>query len=244
MNDKKNDKIINLGCKSGCGTCNEKSTDAFIENIEEEIRQENWQRLWDKYGKFITYASCVILAGAGFYGMWQRQDMADREAISAKYTEVQMNLMSGNPGIALNQLREISNVSKKEYAILAKLDYAAIMRDQGDKKALAEFKSIYSDQKAHELYRGIAYIFYVNAALDLMTQAEIVTALPEFIKDLKASYKGKAWDIMAKESLAFCYIKQGDKESAKQTLTEIAKSTNVPEAMLERCKILLHSLEA
>ncbi len=218
-------------------------TDSFVDSIEEEIRNENWQRLWDKYGKLITYVSCAIIAGVGIYGMWQKQDRADREAISTRYTFIQSALVSGDNQSAISQIKELSGVSKRDYATLAKFEYAAILKQNQDKKALSEYKEIFEDKKNNNILRDLAYIFYVNSALDLMPAKDLISNIDNFIKNLKEKYIGKSWDLLAKESLAFCYMKQGDKEQAKIALMDLAKTHGITESMLERTKILLHSLE-
>ncbi len=218
-------------------------TDSFVDSIEEEIRNENWQRLWDKYGKLITYVSCAIIAGVGIYGMWQKQDRADREAISTRYTFIQSALVSGDNQTAISQIKELSGVSKKYYATLAKFEYAAILKQNQDKKALSAYKQIFEDKKTNNILRELAYIFYVNSALDLMATKDLFSDTDNFIKNLKEKYIGKSWDLLAKESLAFCYMKQGDKEQAKIALMDLAKTHGITESMLERTKILLHSLE-
>lgn len=226
---------------NNCG-CDGKKIDSFVDSIEEEIRNENWQKLWDKYGKLITYASCAIIAGVGVYGMWQKQDLSDREAISSRYTLVQSSIMSGKQDVALSQIRELSNVSKKDYAVLAKFEYAAILREKDQKEALFEYKSIFEDKSTTEMLRDLAYIFYVSSSIDLLPAKDLGLVIDGFIKDLNEKYIGKTWDLFAKETLAFCYIKQGDNESAKTALQSLAKTTGIPEAMAERVKMLLHSI--
>ena len=218
-------------------------TDHFVESIEEEIRTENYQRLWQKYGKYITGATTAILLVVAVYSMWQRQDASDREAISTKYTFVQNAIMAGDTATALSQIKELSNVSKKDYATLSKFEYAAILRNAGQKDALSEYKAIYEDSGVNVVLRDLAYIFYVNSAIDLMDTKEIGENIDNFIKDLKEKYIGKYWDLFAKETLAFCYIKKGDKESAKTALDDLAKTTGISEAMADRTKMLLHTID-
>ncbi len=220
-----------------------KRFDSFVDSIDEEIRNENWQRLWEKYGKTITYASCAILVGVAVYGMWQKQDLADREAISSRYTFVQNAIMAGDNATALSQIKELSNVSKKDYATLSKFEYAAVLRNAGQQDAIAEYKAIFEDKKVNAVLRDLAYIFYVNTAIDLMNATEIGKNMEDFIKNLKEKYIGKYWDLFAKETLAFCYIKQGDKKSAKEALENLAKTTGISEAMAERTRMLLHTIE-
>ena len=221
---------------------NEKA-DAFITSIEEEIRNENLQTIWDKYGKLITGASVAFLIAVGVYGMWQKQDASDREAISTKFSILQNTIASGvNPESYLPQLRELANVSKKDYAVLAKFEYAAVLRKQEDDNALAQYKSIFEDRHVNPILKELAYIFYVNTCLDLMKPSDLINSVEMFIGDLSGKYRDGFWPLLAQETLAFCYIKSDKTELAKKTLEELAKASEVPAGMAQRAKTILNSL--
>ncbi|MDR3031375.1 MAG: tetratricopeptide repeat protein [Holosporales bacterium] len=224
-------------------SCDKKKIDSFMESVEEEIRNENWQMLWKKYGKFITYLSAAILIGVGVYSMWQKRSQADIEAISTRFSSIQNAIMSGNVESYIPQIREMSNVPKKDYAILAKLEYAAILRDKNDRSCMDQYKMIFEDKGVNIVLRDLAYILYVNSCIDFMSASEIAKSIDGFIKELSEKYINGTWPLIAKESLAFCYIKYGEKDLAKQTLESIAKTSGIPVGMEERAKILLYSLE-
>ena len=232
MNDGK-DKRNNL---------NWRAPDNFVDDIEDEIRTENWQRLWMKYGKAATLVCSAALLFVGVYSMWQKKNLADTEAISARYTTVQNLIMMGKQDTALPQIRELASVSKKNYALLSRFEHAAILRDKMLSDALAEYKAIYEDKKVDETFRELAYVFYVNAALDLLPVKEIDSAIDGFIENLKSKYIGGSWDLLAKEALAFCYMKKGDTHAAREALEVLAKTNGITPGMSERAKMLLHSL--
>ena len=230
----------NKNCPGTCG--GESKFDGFVESIEEEIRNENWQRLWDKYGKFVTYASCAILLGVGVYGMWQKQDLSDREAISSRFTVVQSALMSGQIDAAISEIKALSTVSKKDYATLAKFEYAGALRAKKDQLALSEYKMIFEDKDVNKMLRDLSYIFYVSSAIDLMSTKDILANIDSFIKNLSENYVGQTWDLLAKETLAFCHMKAGNNDLAKSTLESLAKTTGIPDNMAERARVLIHSI--
>ena len=221
---------------------NQSKSDHFIDSIEEEIRDENLQMMWKKYGKLVVYTVSALLIGVIVYNMWQRQDLADREAISSRFIQVQGAIMAGDTTTALAQLKGLTTASKKDYATLAKFEYAAILRDKEQPDALAEYKAIYEDKEVTPVMRELAYIFYVSSAIDLMDAKEISSNIDTFIEELKKNYVGKSWDLLAKETLAFCYIKKGDKAMAKEVLEMLAKTTGIPEGMLDRTQTLLQTI--
>ena len=98
------------------------------------------------------------------------------------------------------------------------------------------------DEDVTPVMRELAYIFYVSSAIDLMDAKEISRNIDAFIEELKKNYVGKSWDLLAKETLAFCYIKKGDKKVATEVLETLAKTTGIPEGMLERTQTLLQTI--
>lgn len=227
FNKKKEDEVI---------------ADSFIDSIQEEIRKENWQKIWDKYGKLISIGVSCILIGSIGYNVWQKQDLEDREAISASFTNSQNELAANHTKTALTGFQEIGKSSKHNYAALAKFEEAAILIEKRDKAALDKYKSVFENDKVNNSIKDLAYIYYINTALDLMPEEELKTQLPSFISNLLSKYVGKSWDILAKESLAYCYLKQGDNEKAKQTLEELATTEDVPAGILERARELVQYL--
>ncbi|MDR1365067.1 MAG: tetratricopeptide repeat protein, partial [Holosporales bacterium] len=160
----------------------DKKFDSFIDSIEEEIRNENWQRLWEKYGKFATYGVCAIILAVGGYNMWQKQDLKDREAISARYVEIQNLAAIGNVSEAMEQFKALSTVSQTDYATLAKFEYAALLRSKKDLAAIAEYKAMSEDPKVNVLIRDLAYVFYVLTCLDIMPAKDLMLSIDGFIR--------------------------------------------------------------
>lgn len=224
FNNKKENKVI---------------ADSFIDSIQEEINKENWKRIWEKYGKIISIGvSCLIIVSIG-YNVWQKQDLEDREAISASFTNSQNDLAADRTKSALTGFKEIGKSSKHNYAALAKFEEAAILREKQDKTALEKYKEVFENNKINNSIKDLAYIYYINTALDLMPEDELKTQLPSFISNLLGKYIGKYWDILAKETLAYCYLRQENTEKAREALEELAKTENVPAGMLERARELV-----
>ncbi|MDR0630602.1 MAG: tetratricopeptide repeat protein [Holosporales bacterium] len=230
MNEKKDNNTI-------------QKVDAFIDSIEEEIRNENWQDLWSRYSKYISGAFIILTITIGGYGSWKKRELAKNEAISHRYSIIQNSIIKGDIDEAIPQLKELSKISKNNYSALAKFEYASILRSKNDKKAADQYKQISDDKKAHKIFRELAYVFYVHTCLDLLSQAELKLKLDEIIKTLSGKYIGCDCNLLVMEALAFCYIKQNKNDLAKQTLINLAKTNGIPQCMQERARILLNYIE-
>ena len=230
-------KIImeNKNCKS----CADRAHDSFVESIADEIRTENWQKIGKKYWKPIGVLLCVMVAGAGGYNSWNNNKRAEKDAISSQFFAAQSMIMSGDFEKGVTNLKHLIGVRNEDYAALSKLEYAAVLCNQKDNEALAVYRSVFSNEKSNVLLRDLAYVFYVNAALDMMSDEEIGVNIDEFINQLSGEYSNSVWKILAKESLAFCYIKMGRNDLAKSELESLIKMQKVPNAIAERSKIVL-----
>ncbi len=213
--------------------------DSFIDSIEEEIRKENYQKLWNKYGKLLSTIVVVGLLGVFGRSFWQKRVLAENEAISAQFTLAQNKLSAGNVDEALANFREIGKNDKNTYSTLSKLEYAAMLHEKNDKKAIEQYISIYKNNKAPQILRDLAYIYSINASFDLLSDNEIEKKLPEFIKELSTNFVGKKWNFLALETLGYCYIKQKNFKSAHQTFSNLAKTEGIPDGMLERTREIL-----
>lgn len=228
---------------SGYSSDADRATDIFAESIKEEIQQENWQNLWNKYGVLVTSVIAGIMLAISIYSVWQRKDLEEREAISVKFTAVQNAIMSGDPEQGIEQLKELSHVDNKSYALLAKMEYAAILARKNDKQSLEIYKSIFEDQKADNLFKNLAYILYTNSAIDLMDAKTLNAEIGKIIETLSAeTFQEGPWSLLAKESLSFCYIKVGQNENAKKVLENLVKTDGIPDGIAERSRMLIQSL--
>jgi hypothetical protein len=229
-------------CDKSCG--DDAGFDSFVESIEEEIRGEKWLSIWNKYGKIISFSIIALVVSVGVYHMWLQQDRYEREAVSHSFSMAMNSLSHEKVELVVPAFRELSSSPKEPYGSLAKLMYAAILRTKNDRMAIALYKQISENEKVDSTFREFAYIMYVNTSLEIMSTKEITEELDGFIDTLSKKYINCAWRIIALETLAFCYIKYGKNDLAKESLIKLAKMPGVPQAMAERARILIGMLNS
>lgn len=218
--------------------------DSFIDSIHEEIKKENYKKIWDKYGKSISAFIGIILIATIGYNSWKKQDLADREALSYSFIQAQTEINNNNTDKALLKFREIGKSSKQIYATLAKFEYAAALREKQDyNRVLKQYKDIFTNDKSPDELRHLAYIYYINNALDFMDNKELKQNIDKFIETLSNDFIGKEWDLLAKESLAYCYLKLNKKSEAKKVLVQLAKTEKIPDGMLDRTRKLIQYID-
>ena len=93
----------------------------IIREVDEELRRENWETLWRKYGKLIIAAALALVLGtAGVVG-WREYDRSQREAAGGVFGTVIAEVEnSEKPGVAADILAAYIPGAPDGYAMLAR----------------------------------------------------------------------------------------------------------------------------
>ena len=104
----------------------------FINEVEEELRKDDYNRLLKKYGPAIGVVLFLIIAGTGFLEF--RKYAADKkaQAVSAIYTAADKQLDEGSQDEAVAAFIDLGATGPEGYAGLSFMRAAAIREDQGD----------------------------------------------------------------------------------------------------------------
>ena len=212
--------------------------DIFRE-IDEELKQEDYLRLWKKYGNHVIAAVAVVLiAIGGFYGWRQYQDNRRLEA-SDRYAEAQTLAASGKKEDAAALFAQLAEQSGGGYHILAELQRASLRAASGDTAgAIAIYDSIAADTGVDPVMRDLATILSVLHSIDT-TKADRATL------DAKLAALDKPdgpWRHSARELRALLAQKAGDAARAKQLYTQLSDDVEAPEGIRARAAEMLSSL--
>ena len=52
--------------------------DGIFREIDEELRQEQFARLWKRYGRIFVTGACIIVATVAGYKAWENYDLSNR----------------------------------------------------------------------------------------------------------------------------------------------------------------------
>ncbi|MGB1076897.1 MAG: hypothetical protein ACPG05_01205, partial [Bdellovibrionales bacterium] len=139
----------------------EKLQDDMIRDVDESLRQEMLQELWDKYGStFVTAVAGVILLTAVVSG-WDSYKTSKNEA----YTTALIDALDGGTPIA--NLESYIESHTGAHQVIASFELAGQYRTEGDlEKANALYKDISENKKASPLYRDLATLLYVATSTD------------------------------------------------------------------------------
>ncbi len=208
---------------------------AFFEEVDEEVRNEKFKELINKYGGYILTFVILVLAFAVGYekiGEWR---VNKAEQTNARYVQA----VSASSDYE-NNIAELEGIVQTEtglYKDIARLQIANILLDNNQTdKALTVLAQINDDTAASDKIREIAAVKLATYKIDSSSYSEIERILDPIVK------KGGAWAPMAKELLAMSAIQNKDMDRAKAIYEELLAAGNISEEFKARINDMLASI--
>lgn len=206
-------------------------TDLFRE-VEEDLRREQFSKLWDKYGLYlIGVAAGIVLIAAAFIG-WRAWSNAQKVEMSARFDEVVRQAERAEPEDAAALFGSLAAEASGGYETLARLRAADALLEAGDRAAaLAAYEHV-ARSGAPAIVRGMARI---KAGFILVDEASYDDMKARLQPLLTAS---SPWHENALELLALSAAKEGAWQDVNTNAQAIIGNPSVPPGLRDRAHIL------
>ena len=212
--------------------------DAFIREINEDLKNDNMRLIWKKYGVYIVSAVAIILTITVSFETIKAWRMRQFEAWSNSYAFALALEKDGNFDESLTVLREIQSSRSGIYADLALIQEVSVLFGQGKSdEALALLEKIISDKKINKKLLDAAVMKLVSYKIDFAPAEELKALL------LPLTDEKNSWSLEAKELLALLFVREGDLEQARGIYDEIIETAGTNENLKSRVKDMLAALE-
>lgn len=209
---------------------------AFFEEVDEEVRNEKFKQLINKYGGFILTVLILALSLAVGYekiGEWR---IRKAEQKNIQYVQAVAPHADYESNIA--ELENIVATEKGLYKDMARLQIANILLDNEQKdRALTDLEQLYSDVNTADKIREIAAVKLATYKIDSASYDEIQKILL-FITNNENS----SWKNMAKELLAMSAIQHKQYEKAKSIYQELLNDEHISDEFKARINDMLASI--
>lgn len=212
--------------------------DALIREVNDDLREEQMNLLWKRYGNVIIGAAVfVVVIVAGYQG-WKSYSASIRMSEGEAFYAAEIAAKDGNNQDALSQLANLGQSGKSGYGVLAQFHQAAILSGQGDAMGAAfVYKSIADSNSSHSDIGGLALI------LGALQEIKSSSNRDDLYKRLNgANTDDNPWRFSIREVLALVEIEAGNKENAAMLLGLLATDNGTPEGIKSRARKLLAGL--
>lgn len=203
--------------------------DSLFREIDEELRQDQFNKLWKKYGNYALAVAVLAIVGVAGYQFWQTRVLERRAADSAVFTTALRNAIDNKSAEASQTLTKLAETGTEGYALMSKLDLAGVKARDGQKAdAAAAYLAIANNQETAPELR--------NLALLLSVLQEIDSGDPKTLSDRMAPLVASAnpWRYNAKEFTALLAQRMGDIQRAGQLFRELADDATAPSGIRAR----------
>lgn len=211
--------------------------DAFIREIDEEIKNDRIKKLWDQYGLFIILFVIAAVSAAVSYETFKSWKEKRNQQYSNSYAYA-LNLQNqGRYAESLEVLEKMKEADNGIYSDVAEIQIANILVDQGKtNEAVKILEEVVNKKSFNKQMRDVATIKLASYKLD--------TAPSEEIRKLIVSYteSENSWTNIARELLAMLAVRDADFAQAKKLYNDIANSTGATETLKARAKDMLATL--
>lgn len=213
--------------------------DTLLREVDEELRREQMEKLWQRYGSVIVAAAALFVAGVGVYKWMEGRRIAAAEAAGTQFEQALRLSNDKKPDEATKLFETLAKDGPRGYAALAKLQLASQHAGAGRAaEALAAYETLAKDAGADDLLRGFAQ---VQAASLRAGQADF-TEMQNRLNDLVGD--ASPWRANARELLGLAALKAGKTAEARREFERLLGDRNTPPAVLDRAKIVLGSIIA
>lgn len=190
----------------------------FINEVEEELRKDEYNRLLKRYGPFLIGLIVAVVAATGY--MEYRKSSADKAARAVSFAYVQAGeKVVDNPQGAVTDFIAISKKAPSGYAGLSLMRAAAIELDQGNR------------ERAVELFDQAAATFEMPRHAQLaQLKAGYVLAGDGRYADVAnrmgpLAAKDQPYEYLARELLGFAAMQDGNLSGAREQFSYL---DNIP----------------
>ena len=208
--------------------------DAFLREIDEEVRKERFAKLWDKYGVLVLgVAGAIILTVAGW--KWYQSYTHEQAArAGAQFVEITQLFSDKKKEDAIQGLEQIAKDGPSGYGQLAKLRLAAQARKDGKTdEAVTHYEALVNDSGADELLRSFAQLQIAALKVDTAPWTETQNRLNDLVKE------ESHWKFAARELMGLAAFKAGKYDQARQAFTELMAGSDTPATIRQRAQIVM-----
>lgn len=208
-------------------------SDVFNE-VDEEVRQEQWQKLFRAYGAYIFGAVASFVAVFAGSIAWDDYQTGQRQLESERYEAASQALSEGDPALAAQQFGSLADDAGDGYGALARLREADALAKAGDVAgAVATLDRLADDGGADAAFRDLARLFTVYQLMDSASRDELDRRLAPLLSEQSP------WRASARELSGLIALRAGEISAARDMFTAIVEDSATPTAARSRAAGLL-----
>jgi hypothetical protein len=208
--------------------------DSFLREVDEAVRQDRYQKLWDKYGIYVLGVAVLLVLCVGAYKGWSYWQDKQARAAGAKFTQALGMEDGADAAKAQQMLTELAQNGPEGYRVLARFQLAAGDAKAGQTdRAIAEYDALATDPSVDPILHGHATLQAAALSLGKADYAEMERRLKGLVDS------DSAWRYSARELLGLSAYRLNNMGEAERQFSELVGDQGTPPNLRERANMML-----
>lgn len=204
----------------------------LFDEVDEEVRREQFKKLWDQYSIYIIALALLIIAGVGGWRGYQYVEARKAAEAGAAFDRAAELADQNKHAEAEAAFADLAAKAPSGYRILARLRTAAEVAARDKTAAAKMFDEIAADSYVAAPERDLARIRAAQLLLE-------TTTYPNMLQRLEpAAAAGATFRHSARELLALSAWRANDATATRQWLDMIANDGDTPPGLRSRAEAL------
>jgi hypothetical protein len=209
----------------------------IFQEVDEELRHDQWLRLWRRYRYLILGLAALIVIATGATVGWRQYQQQQRQAEGMRYAAALDLARAGRPAEAADALTAFASDAHSGRALLARFEAASLRARAGDEAgAIADYDALSKDPSIDPIYRDLAAVLWALHALDTVDSQTIVERLAPL------TGPDNPWHPSAIEVTAVAHLKAGDRAAARTDYQKLSDDLSAPPSMRARATEMISAL--
>ena len=205
----------------------------LIKEVDEEVRQDDYKRIWNRYKKYIFISITILLTLVISSNVYKFNKEKKIEKQSELFFQATLYIELEDYQNAKRILKEINFSQTTGYSDLSFLYLVDLVNKKKISLDLNDLKV-----KKNSLFYGLITLQKFNNEIN--SNIENIDSIEEIIDLSKPS---STWKYFAHELLSSYYLKKNDPENALQSLNIIINSEDSGEFIQERAKTVAEMIK-
>ena len=208
--------------------------DSFLREVDEAVRQDQYKKLWDRYGVVALGAAALIVVGVAGYKGWSYWQEKRAQDAGAKFTQALIMEDGADAAKAREMLTALAEKGPEGYRVLARFQLAAAEAKAGNiDKAVADYEALAIDPGVDPILQGRATLQAAALRLDKADYAEMERRLKGLVDS------NSAWRFSARELLGLSAYRLNDMREAERQFSALIGDQGTPPNLRERADMML-----
>ena len=204
----------------------------LFDEVDEEVRREQFKKLWDRYSIYIIALAVLIIAGVGGWRGYEYVEAKKAAEAGAAFDRAAELADQNKHAEAEAAFADLAAKAPSGYRILARLRTAAEVAARDKAAAAKMFDEIAADAYVAAPERDLARIRAAQLLLE-------TTTYPNMLQRLEpAAAAGATFRHSARELLALSAWRANDATATRQWLDMIANDGDTPPGLRSRAEAL------